>query len=443
METGMQRQKLIHCKYDCYVIYALRNAPKVEQGVISYVAFLFVSNVLRLSILRSLRLRVLVLTFASIFLVGFHQIVVIAVEQYQRLEDKTLRLFSSSEGETVSLLTHKFTIRSKWPITAFTQYLESQVRIRKGNLLDVGSSGFSPGAMERLIAAFSDVSSDVSLDVSSDVSSRRLGGECPFCSAESTELIQDLASRALVCSEYISRQQRISKFMRIKDCTHHSQLHINELRGEVDILTNLWKTITVRFIQELSCTFLDISTKLRHFLNGLLKQLGLVVPNLRDFEAHDLHDLYDGKDCFDRLPAHQWLEMLDQDPSNEVWPTISMENINEQDWFGRTVLHISCQKRWHRATRLLLNIGANPGKSTKFSSLPIHYAAANGSKLICGMLLAHQDKFDIHGTDSNGLTAHDYAIRNGCPEVAELLSEYRDIGKEQATPINASANSHS
>jgi ankyrin repeat protein len=373
----------------------------------------------------------LVLTFASICLVGYHKIVAIAVEQYQRIEDETLRPFSSSAGETASILARKLTFRSKWPITGFTQYVETQVRIRKGKLLDVATSGFSHRAMERLIAAFS--------DVTSNMSSRHLGGECPFCSAESAELIKNFRKRDLQCSEYIIRQQRIAKFIRIEDCAHHSELHRNELRQEHDTLVRLYGSMSREIDRGIPSAFNHIKKSLEGFLHGPLEQLDAVAPTLGLGEWW-YSDRYIGRDCFDRFPAHRWLDLLDQDPSDDDWSTILMRDtrirIDAQDYFGRTLLHITCQKRWPKVTRLLLDMGADPGMATKFSSFPIHYAAANGSKLICEMLLAHKDKFNIHGTDANGLTAHDYAIRNGCTEVAELLSEHHGVRNVQPTVIN-------
>jgi hypothetical protein len=389
------------------------------RKVVLVMTLSYLYPMLRLLMLRSSWLKVLVLTFASIFMVDFYRIVAMAVEQYQRIEDETLRPFSSAR-ESEPLLRRKGEFQSRWPITGFKNRLEAQILKKRRNLLNTVSSGFSPEAMERLIAGVS--------DVSFNMSSRRLCGGCPFCSAESTELIKDLEERNLWCSEYVLRKQRIAEFIAIEDCTHHPKLHTDELRQEHDKLMRLCGTIHERLDHNFG-----MEVPLGRVLCGPLEQLESMVPTLRSRGAHVL---YYGEDCFNRHGAHRWLDSVDQDLSDDDWPTTlmrygtrTMEHLNEQDWFGRTPLHITCQKRWPRATRLLLDMGADPSKSTKFSSFPIHYAAANGSKLICEMLLAHKVKFNIHGTDSNGLTARDYAIGNGCTEVAKLLFEYCGIGK--------------
>jgi hypothetical protein len=164
-----------------------------------------------------------------------------------------------------------------------------------------------------------------------------------------------------------------------------------------------------------------ILVRINCFLHGPLEQLESVVPTLNFVGGHDFLGI---DDCFGRVSAHRWLDALDQDP-----PEFDVGDIDKEDYSERTLLHITCQKRWPNATRRLLDMGAdiNTGASTVYGHLPIHYAAANGSRLICEMLLAHKDEFNINHTDITGFTPYDYALRSGNTDVAELLSEYGGV----------------
>jgi ankyrin repeat protein len=122
------------------------------------------------------------------------------------------------------------------------------------------------------------------------------------------------------------------------------------------------------------------------------------------------------RDILGRTAAHQWLDgvrpcqwsesCLDQfkDVIN-----FKMQDLDDQDFLGRTLLHIACEQRWYRGVVWLLDQGVNPGIVTGYGSLPLHYAAAYGSSFICELLFFYQLKFDIHAKDNAQLSALDYA----------------------------------
>ncbi|KAI4950552.1 hypothetical protein J4E91_004437 [Alternaria rosae] len=95
---------------------------------------------------------------------------------------------------------------------------------------------------------------------------------------------------------------------------------------------------------------------------------------------------------------------------------------DSQDILGRTALLIACQEEWEEAVVRLLEEKADPGLSTIYGSLPLHYAAATGSLEICKLLLMHKTEFDIKAADNASNTALDWAKEKGHYEVVELLS---------------------
>jgi hypothetical protein len=82
----------------------------------------------------------------------------------------------------------------------------------------------------------------------------------------------------------------------------------------------------------------------------------------------------------------------------------------------------------------LLEQGANPRIATGYRSLPLHYAAAHGSRQICELLSPYHYTFDIHEKDNAGHSALAYALSFGNTSVIELLSE-DSIGQKDKTVI--------
>jgi hypothetical protein len=98
----------------------------------------------------------------------------------------------------------------------------------------------------------------------------------------------------------------------------------------------------------------------------------------------------------------------------------SQADINQSDIFGRTALHVACQKNQEYMAKTLLESGANPTAATVCGLQPLHFAAANGSKPICRLLIAF--KAEVNALDKLLQTPMNYAKANNCKESIEFLS---------------------
>lgn len=141
------------------------------------------------------------------------------------------------------------------------------------------------------------------------------------------------------------------------------------------------------------------------------------------FESPDC--IGDLNDCLGRSFLHFYMDWAAYGnvPKDEFcFDEQSSELKDSQDILGRTALLIACEEEWEEAVERLLEEKADPGLSSIYGSLPLHYAAATGSLEICKLLLMHKKKFDIKAVDNAGNTALDWAKEKGHYEVVELLS---------------------
>jgi ankyrin repeat protein len=107
--------------------------------------------------------------------------------------------------------------------------------------------------------------------------------------------------------------------------------------------------------------------------------------------------------------------------------------INDQDVLGRSPLHIASQGGLFSAVQRPLELGADPGRSTKYNSTPLHYAAAKGHAHICRVLVENITLNNAYHTtlnsaylkDHGGLTAMSYALLHGHEEVQKVLAEFQ------------------
>jgi len=138
------------------------------------------------------------------------------------------------------------------------------------------------------------------------------------------------------------------------------------------------------------------------------------------FELSDRHE--DLNDCLGRSFLHFWTDWGAGAKEDFYFDEECSKLKDSQDILGRTALLIACQEDWKEAVERLLEEKANPGLSTIYGSLPLHYAATTGSLEICKLLLMHKTKFDMKAMDNAGNTALDWAKEKGHYEVVELLS---------------------
>ena len=134
-------------------------------------------------------------------------------------------------------------------------------------------------------------------------------------------------------------------------------------------------------------------------------------------------------DCLGRTWLHQYLDSFDplndKCPDDEVLARIPhLVARNSADILGRTVLHIACGKgsteSMDQMVEKLLAAGAVSNQRTACGSLPLHYAAAIGSRRICKMLL-RTSNCAVNDLDNLGLSALYYAVRHSHLDVVELL----------------------
>jgi len=155
-------------------------------------------------------------------------------------------------------------------------------------------------------------------------------------------------------------------------------------------------------------------------------------------------------DCLERSQLHLCMDYGDFSDLESLRESgLDVSKLKDyQDILGRTPLLIACQETWEEAVVRLLEENADPGLSTMYGSLPLHYAAAKGSIDICQLLLSHKTRFDIKAEDCVGKTALDYARENEHQDVVNLLSaEYAAADQaleelERARSLQAGLENH-
>ena len=129
-------------------------------------------------------------------------------------------------------------------------------------------------------------------------------------------------------------------------------------------------------------------------------------------------------DCLERSWLHMRMDSVDNwDDVDSIVSSVDVSIVKDRrDILGRTALIIACREAWTETVRWLLEEEADPGLTTIYGSLPLHYAAAKGSIDICQLLLSHKTRFDIKAKDCAGKTALDYAREYERQDVVNLLS---------------------
>jgi hypothetical protein len=160
-------------------------------------------------------------------------------------------------------------------------------------------------------------------------------------------------------------------------------------------------------------------------------------------------NLLDLQDCLGRTHLHRLLDesINFKEPEDEEHLEILIDlldrqdfDIDHQDYFGRTLLHLACQKGWLEGVKTLLECEADPSLRTAWHSLPLHFAAAKGSFAICKLLLEYRNQIDIDGFDKIGMTARSYARNKGHTSVQALLHSASTPPKPAASMQSGVAN---
>jgi ankyrin repeat protein len=255
-----------------------------------------------------------------------------------------------------------------------------------------------------------------------------------FSFHEDQLILGKLQQHELLCHEILFRHRRLS-FAHVNDCTH------SDVKEEHEIIVGLCNKAMAKATQVLSSapsSIRDVGRILGSLKWYLQRSVDSFLYYHFEVEIPPITSTSCMRDPLGRTAAHQWLDVVKPHHSNEFWLDdfkkmihFEVQDLDERDFLGRTLLHIACQQRWYCGIAWLLEQGASPGTITRCRSLPLHYAAAQGSRPICELLLSKQYKSDIHAADNAGLSALDYATRFENTSVIELLSEYPIGGKDE------------
>jgi len=179
------------------------------------------------------------------------------------------------------------------------------------------------------------------------------------------------------------------------------------------------------------------------------KSLGVYHPDILLFLLPGTTQNF--SECLERSWLHMRMDNVDGwDDVDSIGSSVVDVSIvkDGQDILGRTALIIACQEAWTEIVGWLLEEEADPGLTTIYGSLRLHYAAVNGSINICEQLLAHKTRFDIKAKDCVGKTALDYAREKENQDVVGLLSaEYAVADQaleklERARSLQAGLETH-
>jgi hypothetical protein len=349
--------------------------------------------------------------------VGFLKIASIPMERLHELEKETLRFFSAALTFRYRNTRGRQITRDEREYQQFLTWLEKYIA-DSGTKLQIKSNAVRNSAVrDKLILV-------TAIEARTDFCAE---GSAPFSLNEDQSIINDLQQHKLLCSELMVRYHRLS--LAYDRCYR--------VRWEdYAAFFELWKKVMTRATGVLSSVPSSIGN-----VGTILESLGWLLCDSFDGSMYYQDALEELgvtttshiRDSLGRTAAHQWLDRLDGvicfDEDRNGWDdfknTINLgtRDLDAQDFLGRTLLHIACQKRWYCGTVWLLENGANPGSATGYGSLPLHYAAAIDSKPICKLLLAYRHSFDVHERDRVGLTALHYATTLGDAEVIELFDE--------------------
>jgi hypothetical protein len=223
-----------------------------------------------------------------------------------------------------------------------------------------------------------------------------------------------------------------------KCCSEHSRSKAIELESSQDVCGKLMvvqhQLIDHQSTENWKTQHVVLSHEVPERADAIFESLGWpegteLARNIGIYHPDDFGNLSDNmtdslNDCLGRSMLHMYMDfMLDWNCYEDYGFNIDTSELKDgQDILGRTALVIACQAEWEDAVELLLEEQADPGLATMYGSLPLHYAAANGSYDICEQLLSHKTRFDIKAKDFKGMTALDWAKEKGNEDVVELLS---------------------
>lgn len=243
--------------------------------------------------------------------------------------------------------------------------------------------------------------------------------ECPFCDTTVSKRIAKLKEEGLQCHELSARLHQLYGHA-FRECTNR---HETQLPHRIDALGRL-----MQLVCEKAQGILSVHGRSAVVTENMCLRSNSALLNAADYHCSSKDN---NKGCL--LRAYTYKRALyiigTRDYSSNTGLNaiehLLPSNINHQDHYGQTLLHVACRKSWTQAAEYLLRKGADPSvKTAPHEHLPIHFAAATGSVTICKLLVAHIDKFSINAIDCYGFNALDHAIKNEQTDVLILLVEH-------------------
>jgi hypothetical protein len=357
--------------------------------------------------------------------VGLHKLARLPLERLQELEHETMQHFSARRLEHRSQLRRDPTA-DELKFQEFLKSLETVVlRTRKRLLNELGS--IEPSSVKENLAA-------TTIDYERQMMVAMAIGSICFCSDEDESIIDDFQNRGLLCEEFLFRYRRLANSVKSPSQQRIKRDDIYEEHSSLVVLCSEIMSRATPTVLSLGLS-LEVTTVIRSlelFFRGYVDEL-----TSTDHQGHLTG--YEGcnfraRDCLGRNAAHQWLDAMRPTLDNEEWldafkehVTLQDGGIDDQDFLGRTLLHIACQHRWHAGAFWLLQHGANVSALTAYGSLPIHYAAAAGSRNVVKLLLPYETNFHRLQKDSAGVSALRYAITLQQESVGKLLGHIPQV----------------
>jgi hypothetical protein len=235
------------------------------------------------------------------------------------------------------------------------------------------------------------------------------GREQPLISSSSIveNMIEDFKQAGAICQEVLVRQAQVSKMIRCA-CSDDHLAQIEEYWAQIHSGT-------------LSINATATSVMGEAELPGIPTQRVNQICLLPGQDENNIN-----RDFLGRTIAHQLIDLLDEKACSTLrkdFPFFRVESSHQvQDQLDRTLLHLLCQKGSYECVELSLQIGADPGATTIYGHLPLHYAAKRGYNDMCELLLSYKGRFDIDQKDKFGFTAYDYAVWRNHSEIEWLIN---------------------
>ncbi|KAM9098313.1 ankyrin repeat domain-containing protein 55 [Sarcophilus harrisii] len=146
-----------------------------------------------------------------------------------------------------------------------------------------------------------------------------------------------------------------------------------------------------------------------------------------------------------RLPLHAATAESDVKLLTVLLQQSNLSEINHQDNEGMTPLHWAAFHNQPQHTQILLQKGADPTLVDKDFRTALHWAAQSGNKILCSIILRHQEgQSIINYDDENGKTCVHIAAAAGYSDIISELAKVPDcnlqaLDVDDRTPLHWAA----